>query len=201
MKLKDLFLVIPEDYAIRPIANNPLNLPTFDPIYSKIVGSQDNIDVWGSREKKGFEIFGFKNLESVIAYIILEEDEVVAQTVRLRELWVKDDQRGKGLATGLLIFVTRKLKIKLLIDRNEIVSADARSLVKKAVDRGILKVAINKNITLDVALTDLTKNDIEIVLFETARSKLFGAQMQSPDGRITFAEHAVINVGEASDFD
>lgn len=203
MILKDLFLRLPEDYAIRPLADVPKNLPTFDPIYSKIVGTQDTVDVWGSRERKDVEIFGFRDTANkVIAYLIIDEYPAAENTFKLREIWVSPEHRGNSLGTGLLIFLIRKLNLKLLLASNEIVSDDARKIIKKAVNKKLFKASINKDVTLSIALNDLTKNDIEITLYERKEHyRLYGSAMVCIDGRQTFVEHSLVNVGEESIYD
>ena len=116
MKLIELFQQVPEDFAVRPISgarNHPHNLPTFDPAYSKVVGTFDAVDIWGSREKKGCETFGIKDGDTVAAYLIISENDVRPGTQQLREIWVAEAYARRGYASALLLFVLKKLHAKL----------------------------------------------------------------------------------------
>jgi GNAT superfamily N-acetyltransferase len=199
MKLLELFQKLPEDFAIRPlgIANSrPKNIPSFDPAYSKVVGTFDGKDVWGSREKRGYEIFGFKVNDNVVSYCIIGEEEVSPGVQEFRELWTDDNYRGRGLGSGLILFLTKKIKIKLLLNKNEIVSPDARMVLSALAKTGKIKIT-SDGVTADYEsiFNDRTKNNIELMIESTPHpNKLFSGEMRFKDGRTAFVEHFSIGV-------
>lgn len=201
MLLKELFSKVPEDFAMRPLGSGvPQNIPTFDPRYSKVVGTQDGQDVWGSREKRNFEIFGFKDKDEVTAYIIIEENTTDGAHA-LRELWVNPNHRRKGYGTGLILFLTRKIGIALLLKADEIVSPDARSVILKCIQDKLVKATSSDSTSPADALKIAHKTDTSIRIFEKQSGILFAAKMVLDDNTTTFAEHSLVNVSEESEYD
>lgn len=171
MKLSELFTLLPEDYGRLPL--DPPNKPTFDPKYSKVVGTFDGMDIWGSREIPGFDVFGIRDSGGlVLAYIIMSSDSG-SDAHRLRELWTSTIARGRGYATILLLFVLRKLNRRLLLSHDEVVSDDARSFILKGAVANKFKVYDNNGrlVPVDVlhqVFSVLGKTDTELVLAEQA---------------------------------
>lgn len=130
MLLNELFSMLPEDYG--HLNDPPSNLPSFDPKFSKIVGTFDGHDIWGSRELgAAYNIFGIRDGGGVVlAYAIVETQENNGAH-KLREIWANQQARGQGYATAVLMFVLRKLNVKLLISHDEPVSDDGRSFIVK----------------------------------------------------------------------
>ena len=196
MLLKELFLSIPEDYAFRPVHGDdkkPTNLPTFDPMYAKVVGTQDGKDVWGSREKKAVEIYGFKDDNEVLAYLCLSEESTTSGAYDLRELWVSPKHRNQGLGSALILFLVQKLGLQLCLAKDEIVSDDARQVLWKLAERGKINVFKNEkwlsSSELEAEFNDKSKNDSELVIKEMKRNvPLFGSKLILEDGRTTLCE-------------
>ena len=200
MLLKELFAQVPEDFAMRPLGSGtPQNIPTFDARYAKIIGTQDGQDVWGSREKRNFEIFGFKDYHRVVAYVIIEEHKTDGAHA-LRELWVDPKYRRRGYGTGLILFLTRKVGITLLLKASEIVSPDARQILSKCIKQKLVKSLSNDDIDPIDALNQNYKTDTSIKIFEQKSGSLFGSKMQFADGTTSFAEHSLVNVAEESEY-
>ena len=196
MKLSSLFLAIPEDYAVRPLGGlneRPKNFPSFDPAYSKVIGTQDGRDVWGSREKKGAELYGFRDGDEVVAYLVLIEEPTSENTYHFKELWVSPNQRGKGLGSALILYLTQKVGINLHLPHNEIVSPDARAVITKLASRGKIKVLSGgvqlSGDELKQVFADTSQNDIELIIKENRRAiALYGSKMYLNDGRSTLSE-------------
>lgn len=200
MKLCELFNQIPEDYAMRTVAgsdSNPLNLPKFDPRYSKVVGTFDGKDVWGSKETKGYDTYGFRDGEKTIAYIILDERETKPDTQVFKEIWVNQNYRRKGLASGLVLFLTTKSKINLVLTPDELVSDNAREIFTALGKSGKIKIEDQDgNLdTFEKILSTKTKNDYSLLIREDAlQKKLFGTKMFLENGQSTFAEPYSVGV-------
>lgn len=200
MKLCELFNRIPEDYAIRTVAgsdNNPLNKPKFDPMYSKVIGTFDGQDVWGSKETKGYDTYGFRDGEKTIAYIILDEKEIKLDTQAFKELWVDANYRRKGLASGLVLFLTTKSKINLVLTPNELVSDDARDIFTALGKSGKIKIEDQDgNLdTFEKILSNKTKTDYSLLIREDkVQKKPFGSKMFLENDQSTFAEPYSVGV-------
>jgi hypothetical protein len=170
MKLQELFTLLPEDYGRLPPI--PPNLPSFDPKYSKVVGTFDGLDIWGSRELAGFDIFGIRDTTGdALSYLIVSNADI-GGAFPLRELWTASDARGCGYATILLSFVLRKLGRRIILTHDEVVSDDARSFILKGADAGKFKVhtATGRVVTpgeLQQTFSQLGKTDTELVLSES----------------------------------
>ena len=168
MRLSELFQVLPEDHG-RLIAPN---IPTFDPRYAKIVGMFDGLDVWGSREYPKFDVYGIRADDGdVLAYCRISEAETEDHLRFLRELWTAENQRGKGLATMLLLFLLRKLKLKLLLAHDELLSDQARTMILRGFVANRFKIRDRKGNKLDLdaagkILRTVGKTDDELVLTE-----------------------------------
>lgn len=170
MQLCELFTVLPEDYGRLPAI--PPNKPTFDPKYSKVVGTFDGVDIWGSRELRGYDIFGIRDETSVLAYLVLSNSERNG-AIPMRELWTSPTARGHGYATILLLFVLRKLRQRVLLSHDEVISDDARSFILKGVAANKFKAYSVSGVlqTADAVqqqLSVLGKTDTELVLSEQA---------------------------------
>ena len=178
MRLAELFKNIPmyEDFGSLP--NPPPNLPSFDPKYSKVIGTFDGYDIWGSREINGYKIFGIKENDKVASYIIIEDTDEVP--VRLRELWVDQSLRGKGYATILILFLLRKIKLRLLIAHDEILSSDVRGFILKALKSSKFKISdptgkLMTDVEVEKIFKKLGKTPDEVILHEEpVRWGLFG---------------------------
>jgi GNAT superfamily N-acetyltransferase len=200
MELFELFKRLPEDYAHRTVAgpdDRPHNKPKFDPRYSKIVGTFDNKDVWGSKEIKGYDIFGFRDGEKTIAYVILDEREVKPNTQEFKELWTDSNYRRKGLASGLILFLTTKCKTNLLLSPVELVSDDARDIFKVLGKSGKIKIEDQdgKLDTFDEILSAKMKTDYSLLIREDViQKKVFGSKMFLENNQSTLAEPYSIGV-------
>lgn len=200
MKLCELFNKIPEDYAIRTIAgsdNNPLNIPRFDPAYSKVVGTFDGKDVWGSKETQGYDTYGFRDGEKTIAYVILDENETKPDTQIFKEIWVDKNYRRKGLGSGLILFLISKSKINLVLTPDELVSNDARDIFLALGKSRKIKIEDQDgNLdTFEKILSDKTKNKYSLLIKEDPnQKKLFGSRMILKNGQSTFAESYSVGV-------
>lgn len=165
MKLEQLFQQLPEDYGNLPQPN----IPAFDPRYSKVVGQFDGLDIWGSREFKGCDTYGILDDDHVPLAIC--RIELTANLPILRELWTNDSHRGKGYATILILFLLRKLNIKLHIPATEVVSDDARSFIIKGLKFHKFKAYDIAGNLLDISTAEdmlliLGTNEDELILAE-----------------------------------
>ena len=139
----------------------------------------DGYDIWGSRELRSFEIYGIRNNDEVIAYVIIEEASIDGAN-KLRELWVDPTFRGKSLAACLLLFLLRKLQLKLLISHDEVVSLQARDFILKSLRASKFKALSRDGNELSHDLvakmfSQLGKTDDELILTEERVSwYLFG---------------------------
>jgi len=200
MKLLELFGRLPEDYAMRTVNGpdeHPSNLPKFDPNYSKVVGTLDGKDVWGSREIKGYDTYGFRDGDKTIAYVILDEKEIKPDTQAFKELWVDKFYRRKGLGSGLILFLISKSKINLVLTPTELVSDDAREIFLSLGRSGKIKIEDQdgKLDTFEKILTDKSKTEHSLLIREDAiQKKAFGSKMFLADGRSTLSEPYTIGV-------
>lgn len=159
-----------EDFSSQPLGNdkkNPKNKPALDKEYSRIIGTFDGYDVWGSLEKKGCETVGFKDSDKVIAYLIFSDNEISPGVKEFIEIWTDPDYQRRGLAAGLILFVTKKLHVKLFLGKSSIVGLDSRSLLKSLADTG--KVTITAGLTGDHAdyakiLANTCQNNFELMI-------------------------------------
>jgi GNAT superfamily N-acetyltransferase len=158
MLLAELFQRLPEDYGTLPHAN----IPSFDPRYSKVVGKFDGYDIWGSRELVGFDTFGIIDMGTVLA--VCRIGATGSNNIYpLYEVWTHPNHRGQGLATILMLFIIRKLGIKLLLGADEIVSDDSRNMIWKGL--------VSKKYKMyrpDGTLVDM--DDAKRILFTTGKT-------------------------------
>lgn len=167
MLLAELFQRLPEDHGMLPNAN----IPSFDPRYSKVVGKFDGYDIWGSRELPGFDTFGIIENNYVVAICRIGADGKDG-VHSFHEVWTAPNRRGQGFATILMLFIIRKLGIKLLINKDEVVSDDSRAMIWKCLNNHKYKMyRINGTlIDFDEAkkiLFTLGQTDDEVILSET----------------------------------
>jgi len=118
MKLVELFSIV-EDRAI-DFEVLKKDLPKFDdPTTSKTVGTFDGYEIKGERFNSKIDAYGIvlDDVVSGVAFVEAADRLVAGKTVqRLVKVWVDDKTRGKGIAASLILFLLRKLNIKLLVD-------------------------------------------------------------------------------------
>lgn len=167
MLLAEIFQQLPEDYGMLPHAN----IPSFDPRYSKIVGKFDGYDIWGSREFPGFDTFGI--LEDGTAVAVCRIGSNGHDGIHpFHEVWTAPDRRGQGLATILMLFVMRKLGVRLLLGKDEVVSNDSRSMIWKCLTNKKYKMyrpdgTVVTDADAKKILFTLGQTDDEVILAET----------------------------------
>lgn len=167
MLLAELFQRLPEDYGSLPIPN----FPSFDPRYSKIVGQFDGYDVWGSREIPNRDTFGIRDkANETIALCGIDSYPTNGAHV-LKELWTSPAYRGKGFATMLVLFLLRKVNVRILLAHNEILSDDARTVILKGLRSFKFKAFTTKGERLDILdvqkmFAQLGTTSDEIILYE-----------------------------------
>jgi len=173
MKLKELFSILPnlellhikEDFATDPA----ITIPDFNPRYSKIVGTYDGKDVWGSRFfGPDHDAYGFADKDQVLAFVVIGSDKNAKyDAYPIERIWTDPSQHGKGYATALILFLTQKLKVKLLIDKNEKLTQDSWDWLIKGVEKKRLN-AIDVKTNKIVKLTKLKKELKQKQLTSTA---------------------------------
>jgi hypothetical protein len=127
MLLRDLFHSPPlhEDFINKAFIDEP----DFSPRWSKIVGTIDGRDVWGSRcWGEHLDVYAFRDDESLEAFIVIDTSVTPHALVR-----ISSNIKGKGLVTTLLGFVTKKLGNHLIIAKSEMMSADGQEWLKKLI--------------------------------------------------------------------
>jgi hypothetical protein len=95
MKILKL-LKLSEDYYHKPLDDVPANLPVFPKDCSIRIGTMDAIEIYGSREFTGWEVYGVIENGVCVAYIIISEKEFGDKTHHFREIWVTPELRGRG---------------------------------------------------------------------------------------------------------
>ncbi len=164
MKILKL-LSMREDYHSMPLDDIPMNLPKFPKECSIKVGSMDGLDVFGSREYTGWEVYGIKGDDGVcIAYIIISEREYGDKTHHFREIWVDKSMRGRGYASVLILFLLNKLKLKLYVPHDEIVSPMIRGALDKLHKKGKIRIDVNTGREVSDVLSDFKKTNDEMVI-------------------------------------
>ena len=68
----------------------------------------DAIEIYGSREFTGWEVYGVIENGVCVAYIIISEKEFGDKTHHFREIWVTPELRGRGYASILILFLLNK---------------------------------------------------------------------------------------------
>lgn len=169
MKLEELFALIPtyEDYGQLP---HP-NLPSFDPKFSKVVGVFDGYDIWASREIPNHDVYGIRDANGDVLATCRFSSSGKNNIRAFREIWTRDDKRGQGLATILMLFVMRKVGIKLLLQHDEIISDDSRAMIWKGLNNQKFKMYNVSGTVIDlptanVILSTLGKTEHEVILAE-----------------------------------
>lgn len=136
MNLEELFN---EDSAQPFDMREQNNLPDFlDKKYSKLVGTFDGYDIYGSRfygEK--YDAYGIlNNQQNVCATLVIQTQEKMydgKKCQQIEKVWVDKNDRGKALATSLLAFVIRKLKTNLI--SNRLITNDGEIFYKKLIQK------------------------------------------------------------------
>ena len=144
MRLKNLFesTNIAEDHGRLFSPNIPKNEPTK-------IGVMDGIEIYGSKEFKGLDTISIRDESGILSYCHIS-DSLTDRAFILKELWTRADQRGKGLATKILVFLLRKLNIKLLIAKDEILSDDSRKMILKSLQANQFKAYSKDDVILSI---------------------------------------------------
>lgn len=157
-------LKIKEDYHHMPLDKIPVNLPKFPKECSIKVGSMDGLEIYGSREYEGWEVYGIKQDGVCIAYIIISEREYGEKTHHFREIWVHESLRGRGYASILILFLLNKLKLKLFVPHDEIVSPMIRGALGKLFDSGKIGIDVNTGRDVNDVLRDTKKTADSLII-------------------------------------
>ena len=140
MKLAELFdsppIIEQRDWAGKLIEDFALpitqELPTFDPRWSKIVGTIDARDVWGSRCWKGVDVYAFRTGSTLDAFIAVKTRKV-GGALPLVRVWCDPNQRRRGLISALLGFVTKKMHNRVIVVKKELLTPDGIEWLVKLV--------------------------------------------------------------------
>jgi hypothetical protein len=185
VKLAEIFNAVPdrsalvEDHAI----NANATLPTFDPRYSKIVGTIDGRDVWGSRCFPQHHVFALRAGENVEAFIVLRDATVTEHNAHpLTRMFVSPDADKRGYVTALILFVTKKLQLRLILTHDEPLTSDGWSWVTSAIRHNRIS-AFNAQtgvaLTADDIASDRTvggKTDLAVLIEKcSSPDALFGS--------------------------
>ena len=172
MKILKL-LKLSEDYYHKPLDDVPANLPVFPKDCSVRIGTMDAIEIYGSREFTGWEVYGVIENGVCVAYIIISEKEFGDKTHHFREIWVTPELRGRGYASILILFLLNKLKLKLFIPHDEIVSPMIRVALGKLFSSGKIKIDVNTERPVEDVLKDTKKTDDTLIIRTVSESKQF----------------------------
>ena len=137
------------------------------------VGTMDAIDIYGSREFTGCEVYGVIENGVCVAYIIISEKEFDDKTHHFREIWVAPELRGRGYASVLILFLLNKLKLKLFIPHDEIVSPMIRVALGKLFSSGKIKIDVNTERPVEDVLKDTKKTDDTLIIRTVSESTQF----------------------------
>jgi GNAT superfamily N-acetyltransferase len=187
VKLKD----ISEDLAV-PIFNNE-KMPDFsDRKTSSIIGTSDQLHIWGSRfygpsiDAYAILVDDDKNLTPK-AILCIEAEEQNIEGLKFQNIyriWVDPKYRGKALSTILMNFVIKKMKTN--IGSGKLVTGDGEKLFKNLIVKkpfDMIVVDFKKNVKLDEIPKDLFEYPNNYVIVSTDQSneslgsslsKLFG---------------------------
>jgi len=164
MRLHELFF---EDRAVDFDVKRD-EIPMFtDPKTSKPMGTFDGYEIRAERFCAGVDAYGVFDDATVKAVIFLSDKEanVIDRPVNdVIKIWVDPRSRGKGYATCLLLFLLRKLKLKLRVDS---VTDDGEMLIKKLVmGKKIDLVAVRDGVAIDADLDQIFSipNRIDVIL-------------------------------------
>lgn len=188
MRVADILCAMPEmtlmheDFAVHPA----ITIPDFNPRYSKIVGTMDGLDVWLTRffgEK--YNTFAYKDGEQAIAFVVVESLPTDS-AYKLVRIWSDSKHRGRGLVTALILFLTKKLNMRLLLQNDEPLTDDGWDWLIRAVHHNKIKAfdastsqQLNaKQLKQDRKLQKKTggKTDLSIIIErDISRFPLFGS--------------------------
>lgn len=183
MKLNELFNspnLLKDDFAIGIMDQDP----DFNPKWSKIVGTIDGRDVWGSRcFGDNLDVFAFRTNEICEAYVVIKNIEL-SGALPLVRVWCKPSLRGKGLISALLGFVTKKMNNKIIVTKDEPITKDGKDWLIKLIKNpsGFKITAIDgKKISpedIESAWTDAKNasvaNDLQVIIENGRRYSLWG---------------------------
>lgn len=163
MKIYKLLKMV-EDYHHMPLDDVPANLPKFPNECSMKVGSMDGLEIYGSREYTGWEVYGIKDAGECVAYIVISEKEYGDKTHHFREIWVDKSLRGRGYASVLILFLLNKLKLKLYVPHDEIVSPMIRAALGKLFSSGKIGIDVNTGREVEDVLKDYKKTADSLII-------------------------------------
>lgn len=180
MKLKDMLpLLTNEDYAF---SYGMPPEPQFDPKYAKVIGTFDGKDVWGSRFIPDHHVIAFRTNEILDAYIIVE-DTLVHGAHPIVRVWSRGGKERSGYITALILFLLRKLHVKLLIKSDEALTPEGWNLLVRSIQRGRFtakdaatgKTVDKEHLNQDRILQQTVRTPLSLIL-ESYKSKypLFG---------------------------
>ena len=164
MKLIDLFNQVPhylellhEDFAD---SLEVRDFPKFEPHYSKVVGTFEGKDIWASRYYPNHHVFGIIENNNLQAFITIE-DNLINGCHPLTRIWSKGGKTTVGYITALVMFVLRKVQLKLIIKDIEPLTQYGCNWLVKLVQRNRLTAtnAITHNkLTSDEIVNDFNQS-------------------------------------------
>lgn len=197
MKIYKLLKMV-EDYHHMPLDDVPANLPKFPNECSMKVGSMDGLEIYGSREYTGWEVYGIKDAGECMAYIVISEKEYGEKTHHFREIWVDKSLRGRGYASVLILFLLNKLKLKLYVPHDEIVSPMIRGALGKLFSSGKIGIDVNTGREVEDVLKDYKKTADSLIIKTVSEGTEFPIDgiRNSVDGRWTLQEKRSVLGGD-----
>jgi len=144
-------------------------IPTFtDPKISKPIGTFDGYEIRGERFNETMDAYGvFDDGSGPNAVIFLDskEENIAGRAVnRVAKIWADPKMRGKGYATCLLLFLVRKLKVKLYVDS---VTNNGEEFIKKlVVGKKMTPIAVKDDKVIDATFDQIFSipNEIDVIL-------------------------------------
>jgi len=157
---------------------NDKDMPDFsDDSYTAVVGTSDGYKIWGSGYDRKMVVYGILDDDrKLLAYISFKLQEQTVDGVSFHDIgkiWVKQDQRGKGLIASILDFIVKKKNTALGSGRA--VTIDGEKWMRQMINKRSYKFkvfdrALKKMLPIeDVPSEKLFKfaNDYELIFTES----------------------------------
>jgi len=119
-------------------------------------------DIWN-----GYYVLGILDNNIPLSYVILEPEQNGLN--KLREIYTDPKHRGNNLAAILLLCLKGKLGVRILLDKDEVVSENARGLILKMVKGNRLHASLPDGkklspIELENIFNNVSPSNISIII-------------------------------------
>lgn len=176
MKLKDILLnpeihFLDEDNFVN-VQNINHQEVSFDVAYSRPIGTFNGCEIWGSKYfGKKYDLYGILSKErNILAWCAFDIEMHPGYSTLIRA-FVDPTARGNNHTLSIINFIVEKLKIKIMIDKDEPTSIDSRKMFKKWYNLTPQERHFNMSFYLND--TKIDNPDVEMILADNSKNNVY----------------------------